>query len=88
LKTGRLQARACWTLTAKAVVGIALGLRFAPSLGLLREVVKTGDVLFDALSRLQIADFSAIHRKLAKWSDLAGTGARDCKTPVACVSSF
>jgi serine/threonine protein kinase len=44
----------------KAVVGIALRLRFAHGLGLLHEAVKASNILFDADRRIQIADFSPI----------------------------
>jgi serine/threonine protein kinase len=74
LKTARLHAAggsladvlanpaAWWTPTAKAkaVVGIALALRFAHGLGLLHGAVKAANVLFDADRRIQIADFSAM----------------------------
>jgi serine/threonine protein kinase len=45
-----LNAPAWWTPTAKAkaVVGIALGLRFAHSLGLLHGAVKASNIVFDA----------------------------------------
>jgi serine/threonine protein kinase len=45
-----------WTPTAKAkaVVGIALGLRFAHGLGLLHGAVKASNILFDADRRIQI----------------------------------
>jgi serine/threonine protein kinase len=51
-----------WTPTvkAKAVVGIALALRFAPGLGLLHRAVKASNILFDANRWIQIADFSPI----------------------------
>jgi cell division control protein CDC15 len=51
-----------WTPTAKAkaVVGTALGLRFAHGLGLLHGVVKTSNILFDADRGIQIADFGPI----------------------------
>jgi serine/threonine protein kinase len=51
---------AWWTPTvkAKAVVGIALGLRFAHDLGLLHGAVKVSNMLFDADRPIQIADFS------------------------------
>jgi serine/threonine protein kinase len=53
---------AWWTPTvkAKAVVGIALGLRFAHGLGLLHGAVKASNILCDADRRIQIADFSQI----------------------------
>jgi hypothetical protein len=56
-----------WTPTAKAkaVVGIALALRFAHGLGLLHAAAKAGTVLFDADRRIQIADFSPIRLQKA-----------------------
>jgi serine/threonine protein kinase len=45
---------------AKAALGIALGLRFAQSLGLLHGAVKASNVLFEADQRIQTADFSLI----------------------------
>jgi serine/threonine protein kinase len=49
------------TAKAKAIAGIAFGLRFAPGLGLLHGGLKASNVLFDADRRIQIADFSPIH---------------------------
>jgi hypothetical protein len=51
-----------WTPTAKAkaVVGIALALRFAHGFVLLHGGVKASAVVFDADGRLQIGDFSGI----------------------------
>jgi serine/threonine protein kinase len=43
---------------SKAVVGFALGLRFAHGLGLLHGAVKASNNLFDADQRIQTADFS------------------------------
>jgi serine/threonine protein kinase len=74
LKTARLRASggsladvlsnppAWWTPTAKAkaVVGIALALRFAHGLGLLHGALKATNVLFDADRRILLADFSSI----------------------------
>jgi hypothetical protein len=76
LKIGRLHAAggslaevvssnpAWWTPTAKAkaVVGIALVLRFAHGLGLLHGGLNSGNVLFDGGRRIQIADFSPMRR--------------------------
>jgi serine/threonine protein kinase len=45
---------------AKAVVGIALGLRFAHGLGLLHGAVQASNILLDADRRIQLADFSSI----------------------------
>jgi serine/threonine protein kinase len=55
-------APAWWTPMAKvkAITGIALGLRFAHSLGLLHGGLKASNVLFDTDRRIQIADFSPI----------------------------
>jgi serine/threonine protein kinase len=51
---------AWWTSTAKAkaLVRIALGLRFAHGLGLLHGAVKAANFLFDPDRRIQIADLS------------------------------
>jgi serine/threonine protein kinase len=51
-----------WTPTAKAkaIVGIALGLRYAHGHGLLHGSVKASNILFDGNHRIQIADFSPI----------------------------
>jgi serine/threonine protein kinase len=58
-----------WTPTAKAkaIAGIALGLRFAHGLGLLHGGLEPSNVLFDADRRIQIADFSPIRLERAKW---------------------
>jgi serine/threonine protein kinase len=86
LKTARLHASggsladvlanppAWWTPTAKAkaVVGIALGLRFAHGLGLLHGAVKAGNVLFDADRRIQIADFSSIRLERGEVEPFSG----------------
>jgi serine/threonine protein kinase len=55
-------APAWWTPTekAKAIPGIALGLRFAHGLGLLHRGLKASNVLFDGERRVQIADFGPI----------------------------
>jgi serine/threonine protein kinase len=45
---------------AKAVVGIAPGLRFAHGLGLLHRAVKASNILFETNQQTQIADFSPI----------------------------
>jgi serine/threonine protein kinase len=67
---------AWWTPTvkAKAVVGIALGLRFAHGLGLLHEVVKASNILFDADRRIQIADFSSIRLETGIVEPFSGEG--------------
>jgi serine/threonine protein kinase len=51
-------APAWWTPMAKAkvIAGIALGPRFADSLGLLHEGLKASNLLFDADWRIQIAN--------------------------------
>jgi hypothetical protein len=50
---------AWWTAKAKAkaVAGLALGLRFAHSLGLLHDRFTASNILFDFENRIQIADF-------------------------------
>jgi serine/threonine protein kinase len=93
LKIGRLHAtdgslaevvssnRVWWTPTAKvkAVVGIALALRFAHGLGLLHGGVKARNVLFDGGGRIQIADFSPMRRAVGfseeGWSPRADVSA-------------
>jgi serine/threonine protein kinase len=77
---------AWWTPTAKAkaVVGIALALRFAHGLGLLHGAVKAGNFLFDADRRIQIADFSAIRLESGDVEPFSG----EKWTPAADVSAF
>jgi serine/threonine protein kinase len=86
LKTARLHASggsladillnppAWWTPTAKAkaVVGIALALRFAHGLGLLHGAVKAGNVLFDAERQIQIADFSPLRLESGEVEPFSG----------------
>jgi hypothetical protein len=76
LKIGRLDAAggyladrfwsrpAWWTPTAKAkaVVGIALALRFAHGFGLQHGGLNSGNVLFDGGGRIEIADFRPMRR--------------------------
>jgi serine/threonine protein kinase len=54
------KGRSWWTPTAKAkaIAGIALGLRFSHGLGLLHGSVKASNILFDSDQRIQLADFS------------------------------
>jgi hypothetical protein len=77
---------AWWTPTAKAkaVVGIALALRFSHGLGLLHGGLKAGNVLFDGGGRVQIADFRPMRR------DGGFSGKREGKewSPQADVSAF
>jgi serine/threonine protein kinase len=63
-----------WTPTAKAkaVVGIALALRFGHGFGLLHGVVKAGNVFFDADRRIQIVDFSPIRLETGKVEPFVG----------------
>jgi hypothetical protein len=77
---------AWWTPTAKAkaVVGIALGLRFAHGLGLLHGAVKPSNILFDADRRIQIADFSPIRLKTGTIEPFSG----EEWTPTADTSAF
>jgi serine/threonine protein kinase len=98
LKTARLHASggsladivlnppAWWTPTAKAkaVVGIALALRFAHGLGLLHGAVKAGNVLFDADRRIQMADFSSIRLETGEVEPFSG----EKWTPTADVCAF
>jgi hypothetical protein len=67
---------AWWTPTAKAkaVVGIALGLRFAHGLGLLHGAVKASNILFDADRGIQIADFSPIRLETGEVEPFSGEG--------------
>jgi serine/threonine protein kinase len=63
-----------WTPTvqAKAVVGIALGIRFAHGLGLLHGAVKANNIHFDADRRNQIADFSSIRLETREVEPFSG----------------
>jgi serine/threonine protein kinase len=67
---------AWWTPTAKAkaVVGIALGLRFAHGLGLLHGALKSSNILFDADRQIQIADFSLIRLETGEVEPFSGEG--------------
>jgi serine/threonine protein kinase len=77
---------AWWTGTAKAkaVVGIALGLRFAHSLGLLHGALKATNILFDADHRIQIADFSPMRLETGEVEPFSG----EEWSPKADVSAF
>jgi serine/threonine protein kinase len=72
-----------WTPTAKAkaIAGIALGLRFAHSLGLLHGGLKASNVLFDADRRIQIADFSPIRLQTGDTEPFSGRRLRVCVPP-------
>jgi serine/threonine protein kinase len=72
------------TVTAKAVVGIVLGLRFAHGLGLLHGAVKASTILFDADWRIQIADFSPIRLETGEVEPFSG----EELAPAADVSAF
>jgi serine/threonine protein kinase len=75
LKIGRLFVESCslaevilvnpvwWTPTvkAKAVAGIALGLRFAHSLGIIHGNLNSSNILFNVDHRIQITNFGQIH---------------------------
>jgi serine/threonine protein kinase len=69
---------------SKAVVGIALGLRFAHGLGLLHGAVKASNILFDTDRRIQIADFSPIRLETGEVEPFSGKGL----APTADVSAF
>jgi serine/threonine protein kinase len=79
-------APAWWTPTAKAkaIAGIAIGLRFAHGLGLLHGGLKASNVLFDADRRIQIADFSPIRLQTGDAEPFAGEG----WSPAADVCAF
>jgi serine/threonine protein kinase len=68
----------------KAVVGIALGLRFAHGLGLLHGAVKASNILFDADRRIQIADFSLIRLETGEVERFSG----EERMPTADASAF
>jgi serine/threonine protein kinase len=75
---------AWWTPTAKvkAVMGIALALRFSHGLGLLHGGLNSGNVFFDGDRRVQIADFSPSRR------DGGFSGEGEEWSPQADVSAF
>jgi serine/threonine protein kinase len=62
------------TAKAKAIAGIALGLRFAHGFGLLHGDLKASNVLFDADRRIQIADFSPIRLERGDAEPFSGEG--------------
>jgi serine/threonine protein kinase len=80
------QAILWWTpiAKAKAIAGIALGLRFAHSLGLLHGGLKASNVLFDADQQIQIADFSPIRLETGD----AGPFSGEWWSPAADVCAF
>jgi hypothetical protein len=63
-----------WTATmkAKAIVGIALGLRFVHSLGLLHGSLKASNILFNADMRIQIVDFSPMRLETGEVEPFSG----------------
>jgi serine/threonine protein kinase len=75
-----------WTPTAKtkAVVGIALGLRFAYGLGLPHWAVKASNIFFDADWRIQIRDFSPIRLETGEMEPFSG----EKSAPTVDVSAF
>jgi serine/threonine protein kinase len=81
---------AWWTPTAKAkaVAGIALGLRFAHGLGLLHCGLKASNVLVDAARRIQIADFSPTRLDTGQLSLFRGKGGRQVRTFPRLLSFF
>jgi serine/threonine protein kinase len=79
---------AWWTPTAKAkaVLEIALALRFAHGLGLLHGAVKAANVLFDAHRRIQLADFSAMRLESGEVESFSGE--KWAPTADVCAFSF
>jgi hypothetical protein len=75
-----------WTpiVKAKAVVGIALGLRFVHGPGLLHGTVKASNILFDANRLIQIADFSPIRLETGEVEPFSG----EEWAPTADISAF
>jgi serine/threonine protein kinase len=75
-----------WTPTAKAkaILGIALGLRFVHGHGFLHGAVKATNILFDANHRIQIADFSLIRLENGSVEPFSGEG----WSPAVDVSAF
>jgi hypothetical protein len=98
LNIGRLYTEVCslmevlsteptwWTPTAKAkaVVGIALGIRFLHGFGLLHGRLNSRNILFDEEHRIQIADFSTIRLE----SGVIGGFSGEDWTPRVDVSGF
>jgi hypothetical protein len=72
------------TAKAKAVVRIALALRFAHGLGPLHGAVKAANEIFDADRRIQIAAFSSVGLETGEVEPFSG----DKQTPAADVSAF
>jgi serine/threonine protein kinase len=72
------------TAKAKAIAGIALGLRFVHGFGLLHGGVKASTVLWDADRRIQIADFSPIRLETGDAEPSSGEG----WSPAAGVCAF
>jgi serine/threonine protein kinase len=75
-----------WTprVKAKAIAGIALGLRFVDGLGLLHGGLKASNILFDADRRIQMTDFSPIRLETGAVEPFAGEG----WSPAADVCAF
>jgi hypothetical protein len=102
LKTARLHASggslenvissppASWTptATAKAVVGIALWLRFAHGLGLLHGAVKSGNIFLMQISEFNSRISVQSGWQLATWNRFRGKSGRRLRTFGVCVSSF
>jgi serine/threonine protein kinase len=72
------------TMRAKAILGIALGLRFVHGFGLLHGAVKASNIFFDANHHVQIADFSPIRLENGSVEPFSGEG----WSPTVDVSGF
>jgi serine/threonine protein kinase len=65
--TGVLLAnQLCWTATVKLkdIAGIALGVQFSHSLGMIHGSPNSSTILFDEAHRIQITDFDLIHLEM------------------------
>jgi serine/threonine protein kinase len=60
------------TMKAKAVVGIALALRFAHSLGVIHGNLNSNNIRFDRDNRIQITNFGLIHLEVQEGKTVAG----------------
>jgi serine/threonine protein kinase len=87
LKIGRLFVEGCslrevvlanpawWTPTikAKAVAGIAFGLEFAHSLGMIHGNLNSSNILFDESHRIEIIDFGLIEEEMDESKRVTGS---------------